>query len=233
MSGRIAVFASGSGTNLQALLDHFNGSVDRGGRIVLVISDRSNAAALRRAANAGVMTREIGVAGRAGDAVSAETLAALAAERVDVIALAGYLRLIPADVIARYRGRMVNIHPALLPSFGGAGMYGHRVHQAVIDAGCMVSGATVHHVDEKYDEGAIVAQWPVPVLPDDAADTLAARVLQVEHMLYPVALEALLRRLGDFGGGDGAAQTADTGLVFNLVARESGIVDVMKSFLSS
>ena len=107
--------------------------------------------------------------------------------------LAGWLQLVPSEVVARYHGRMVNVHPALLPAFGGKGMYGKRVHQAVIAAGARVSGATVHLVDERYDEGAILAQWPVPVLPGDTPETLAARVLAVEHRILPLAVEALAR----------------------------------------
>jgi folate-dependent phosphoribosylglycinamide formyltransferase PurN len=91
---------------------------------------------------------------------------------------------------------MLNVHPALLPAFGGPGMYGMRVHEAVLAAGCRVSGATVHYVDERYDEGRIIAQWPVPVLPDDTAETLAARVLRVEHRLYPAVVDALVRANG-------------------------------------
>jgi phosphoribosylglycinamide formyltransferase-1 len=98
---------------------------------------------------------------------------------------------VPAEVVAGFRGRIVNVHPALLPAFGGKGMYGRRVHEAVIAMGCRVTGVTVHQVDERYDEGRPIAQWPVPVLPDDTAETLAARVLRVEHRLYPLALERL------------------------------------------
>lgn len=213
MSARIAVFASGGGTNLQALLDYFNSDVDRGGRIMLVISDRGGAAALRRAANAGVMTRHIVVSGRSDEEVATETLEALADEHIDIIALAGYIRLVPPAVIARYRDRVVNIHPALLPAFGGAGMYGRHVHEAVLAAGCMVSGATVHYVDERYDEGRIIAQWPVPVLPGDNADSLARRVLKAEHILFPIALEAAVRQVGETetGAADTASPMEDAG----------------------
>jgi folate-dependent phosphoribosylglycinamide formyltransferase PurN len=119
---------------------------------------------------------------------------------VDLIALAGYLRFIPVDVTRRWRGRIVNVHPSLLPSFGGAGMYGIRVHQAVIAAGVRVTGVTVHFVDEEYDRGPIIAQWPVPVLPHDDAETLARRVLAVEHRLYPAALDALASGTITLGG---------------------------------
>jgi phosphoribosylglycinamide formyltransferase 1 len=184
-----AVFASGGGSNLQALLDRFR----EGGpaRIALVISDREDAGALRRARDAGVPARHVPVRGRSGDEVARDTLAALRAYDIGLVALAGYLRLVPAAVTREFAGRIVNIHPALLPAFGGQGMYGRRVHEAVLAAGCRVSGATVHWVDERYDEGRIIAQWPVPILPGDTAASLAVRVLGVEHRLYPAALSAI------------------------------------------
>jgi phosphoribosylglycinamide formyltransferase-1 len=193
MSARVAVFASGGGTNLQALLDHFNRWESEVARVVLVVSDRPGAGALDRARDVGVAAHVVAVAGRAEEEVARETLNLLEAFEVDLIALAGYLRLVPAAVVRRYEGRMLNIHPALLPAFGGKGMYGLRVHQAVIEAGCRVSGATVHFVTEEYDRGPILIQWPVPVLAGDTPETLAARVLRVEHRIYPAAVEALAR----------------------------------------
>lgn len=194
MSLRVAVFASGGGTNLQALLDRFN-SHEGVARVVLVVSDRSDAAALERARNAGVDAVVIPVSGRPIDYVSRETLVTLESADVDLIALAGYLRLIPPAVVRRYRNRILNIHPALLPAFGGNGMFGLRVHRAVLEAGAKLSGATVHLVDEEYDTGEIIAQWPVPVLPGDTPESLAARVLRVEHLLFPAAVEVVSRRL--------------------------------------
>jgi phosphoribosylglycinamide formyltransferase 1 len=187
----VAVFASGGGTNLQSLID----SCARGsaGRIALVISDRAQAGALERARRHGIPAVHLDVRGRAADDVAAETLAALRGHAIEFIALAGYLRLVPGAVIRAFAGRIINIHPALLPAFGGRGMYGLHVHRAVLAAGCRVSGATVHRVTEEYDEGGILAQWPVPVLPGDSAESLAARVLAVEHVLYPAVLQALLR----------------------------------------
>jgi folate-dependent phosphoribosylglycinamide formyltransferase PurN len=108
--------------------------------------------------------------------------------------LAGYLRRVPAKAVAQYRHRMINIHPALLPAFGGPGMYGHRVHEQVLASGVTFSGATVHYVDEEFDHGPIIAQWPVPVRADDTPDALAARVLAVEHRLLPLVVTALARR---------------------------------------
>lgn len=192
---RIAVFASGGGTNLQALLDHFQGGAAEIARVALVVSDREGVGALDRAERAGVATRVIPVRGRDEDDVARDTLAALSDAEVDLVALAGYLRLVPAEVVRRYRDRILNIHPALLPAFGGKGMYGARVHAAVIEAGCRISGATIHVVDEEYDRGAILLQWPVPVLADDTPERLAARVLRVEHRIYPLTVEAVARGL--------------------------------------
>ncbi|MDX1674299.1 MAG: phosphoribosylglycinamide formyltransferase [Longimicrobiales bacterium] len=203
MSERLAVFASGSGTNLQALIDHFaaNDAAD----LALVISDRAECGALERAEQAGIPTHHIPVQTRPIAAVSADTIDALESARIDLVALAGYLRLIPPDVVRRFHYRILNIHPALLPGFGGKGMYGLRVHRAVLDAGCRITGPTVHLVDERYDEGRIVAQWPVPVLDEDTPETLSQRVLRVEHVLYPAAVEWLARVLAAAEGDDAAA----------------------------
>ncbi|MGH7506633.1 MAG: formyltransferase family protein, partial [Longimicrobiales bacterium] len=141
---------------------------------------------------------------------------------------------IPADVVARFRGRMVNIHPALLPAFGGKGMYGMRVHRAVLEAGCLVTGATVHYVDERYDEGRALAQWRVPVLRGDTPESLAARVLRVEHVLYPIAIELLANGLREAGstvapGFDAASgvlgfgSTADDGIDDREMRRTFGL----------
>jgi formyltetrahydrofolate-dependent phosphoribosylglycinamide formyltransferase len=190
---RIAVFASGGGSNLQSLLDHFNANASPIAAVVMVVSDRADAGALGRARVAGVDARVIVVDGRTTDAIASETLAALEHAKADMIVLAGYMKLVPGSVVRRYRGRMLNIHPALLPAFGGKGMYGMRVHRAVIEAGCRVTGITVHFVDERYDEGRPIVQWPVPVLRGDSAETLAARVLRTEHVVYPLAVEAVAR----------------------------------------
>ena len=193
----IGVFASGGGTNLQALIDRVDPAV---ARIGLVLADRPDAYALERGRAAGARTVVIPVVGRGEDAVAADTLAALRDAGVGLIALAGYIRLVPAAVVRCYAGRILNIHPALLPGFGGQGMYGHHVHEAVLAARCRVSGPSVHLVDEQYDRGPIVAQWPVPVHDGDTVDALAARVLRVEHLLYPAVVEAAARTLA--AGGD-------------------------------
>jgi len=182
-----AVFASGSGTNLQALLDHE--TADGLYHIAVVISDREGAGALGRAEAAGRPARVIAVKGRPTEDVATETLSLLESLDVQAIFLAGYLRLIPSAVVSAYPRRILNIHPALLPAFGGKGMFGERVHEAVLASDAEVSGATVHYVDEEYDTGTIVGQWPVQVLPGDDISALAARVLSVEHRLYPAVAD--------------------------------------------
>ena len=139
--------------------------------------------------------RHVPVTGRLTGEVGEETLAALREAQVDVIFLAGYLRLIHPSVVAAFPRRILNAHPALLPAFGGKGMWGAAVHKAVLESGARVTGVTVHFVDERYDEGTILAQWPVPVRPHDDAGALAARVLRVEHLLYPLAAQRLCRAL--------------------------------------
>jgi phosphoribosylaminoimidazolecarboxamide formyltransferase/IMP cyclohydrolase len=187
----VAVFASGGGTNFQALLEH--GAHDLWGIRLLVMNRQGGAA--DRAEAAGIPVRVVPTRDRPAADVARETLEALDAFDIDVILLAGYLRLLPPEVVARFEGRILNIHPALLPDFGGKGMYGRRVHEAVIDSGVRESGATVHLVTEAYDEGAILGQWHVPVLPEDTAEELAARVLRAEHRLYPSAVDHLCRAL--------------------------------------
>lgn len=200
MSLRAAVFASGRGSNFRVLADH--AAADQSGlpesarwRVTLLVSDRHDAGALDLAGDRGIDARVIPVGGSDPDTVAGATLEVLRDARIDLVLLAGYLRLVPAPVVEAFRGRMLNLHPALLPSFGGKGMYGRHVHQAVLDAGVRVTGATVHFVDERYDRGPILAQWPVPVLEDDSPEALARRVTEVEHRLYPAAVDQLARAL--------------------------------------
>jgi formyltetrahydrofolate-dependent phosphoribosylglycinamide formyltransferase len=152
---------------------------------VLVLSNRAAAGGLERARAQGVPAVIL-----ADPASGAEWVAHLEEHRVDLIVLAGYLKLVPRDVVAAWRGRIVNVHPALLPAFGGPGMYGARVHRAVLESGASESGATVHLVDEEYDRGAILAQERVPIVPGDTPDTLAARVLTAEHRLLSAVVRA-------------------------------------------
>ena len=194
---RVGVLASGSGSNLQALLDRFNLGDDSSARVVLVIGSRPGIRALDRAREAGIQAEVLPATAESPeeDPESDEAFLLRRLDEADVqlVVLAGYLRLIPASVVRAFWGRMINIHPALLPSFGGHGMYGRRVHEAVIDRGCKVSGVTIHFVSEEYDRGPIVAQWPVPVMEGDDAGALAARVLGVEHRLLPAVVSGIAR----------------------------------------
>ncbi len=186
MPMRLAVAVSGRGSNLDALLTACR--KDPVAEVVLVLSDRPGAGALARARAAGVPTAVL-----ADPADAATWMEPLERHRVGMIVLAGYLKLVPAEVVTRYRGRILNVHPALLPAFGGPGMYGRRVHEAVLASGARESGATVHLVDEVYDRGAVLAQARVPVLPGDDAEHLAARVLEAEHRLLPATVLAAAR----------------------------------------
>ena len=179
---RIAVLASGRGSNLEALFDELEGRADAA--IVLVASDRPGAHALERARRRGVEAAIL-------DPGDGDAMRALFEDaRVDWIVLAGDLRRVPPTVVQRWRNRILNVHPALLPAHGGKGMYGERVHRAVLEAGETTSGASVHLVDEEYDRGPVVAREEVPVEPDDTPGTLAARVLEVEHRLLPAVVVA-------------------------------------------
>lgn len=180
---RIAVLASGGGSNLQAVLDHLAELGERrAGDVVLVASDRRASGALARAASVGIRTAVLQSAREPHES----SLGSLLDDGgIDLVVLAGYLRMIPPEVTQRFAGRMLNVHPALLPAFGGAGMYGIHVHRAVLAARATQSGPTVHFVDEHYDHGAIIAQWPVPVRTVDDESALASRVLRAEHLLYP------------------------------------------------
>ena len=186
-STRIAVLASGGGSNLDAILAHLDGrGAVRGGDVVLVASDRATAGALAKAAARSIPTSHL-----VNPADGAALDALLRDHDIDLVVLAGYLKLVPPAVTRRFHGRMINVHPALLPAFGGAGMYGLRAHRAVLDAGARISGASVHFVDDTYDRGPLIAQWPVPVAVDDTPESLAARVLVVEHVLYPRCVDAV------------------------------------------
>jgi len=159
MTSRLAVLASGRGSNLQAIIDHFdNLARERIAKVVLVASNRADSPSLIRAA-----TSSIDIASFDATDDGSQLLGLLRKFRIDLVVLAGYLKKIPSTVTREYAGRIMNIHPALLPAFGGDGMYGAKVHEAVIASGAKESGVTVHLVDDDYDRGPIVAQWRVPV----------------------------------------------------------------------
>ena len=173
---KIGVLISGGGTNLQAIIDACRLG-DLPAKVSVVISNKADAYGLERAKKAGIAT--------------------LQGYDVDIVVLAGYLKLIAKDLVQAFEGRMLNIHPSLIPSFSGKGYYGLKVHQAAIDRGVKVTGATVHLVDENFDEGKILIQEVVAILPTDTAETLQARVLSVEHRILITAIAEVI------GGLDG------------------------------
>lgn len=185
---RLGVLASGTGTNLQALIDACQaGEVPA--EVAVVVSNAPEAFALERARRAGVAAavvdhREFPTQA----AFETALLETVESHRVDLLCLAGFLRILSPAFVGAFRGRMMNIHPALLPAFGGKGMYGERVHRAVLASGARVSGCTVHFVSEVPDGGPIIAQSAVPVRDDDTPATLAARIRREELRLYPLAV---------------------------------------------
>lgn len=186
---KIAVLASGSGSNLQALIDAVAcGSIK--GQIDIVITDRLGAYALQRAENHGIAALCIDRKSYTNKAdFDLHLINNLNEIHPDLIILAGYLSILSSELTHKYQGKIINIHPSLLPAFGGKGFYGEKVHKAVIESGAKISGATVHFVDENTDTGPIILQQSVEVLDDDTPETLAKRVLSVEHSLIVKAAE--------------------------------------------
>lgn len=183
----LAVLASGSGTNLEALLESEK-SGRLGARVRLVISNRREAGALERARRAGRAALHLSPAELGEAAFTARLLQEFERFDIGLVCLAGYLKKLPEGIVTSFAGKILNIHPAPLPRFGGAGMYGLHVHRAVLASGLSHSGPTVHFVDLGYDTGPVIAHWPVPVHRDDTPETLAARVLEAEHRLYPAVV---------------------------------------------
>jgi phosphoribosylglycinamide formyltransferase-1 len=194
---KIAVLASGEGTTLQAVLDAC-ASGRLPARVAVVISNNAAAGALRRARSAGVPTRHLSAATAGGPAAQDQALSNILVEfGIDLVLLAGYMKRLGPLTLADCAGRIINTHPALLPQFGGQGMYGLNVHRAVLAAGLPVSGASVHWVDENYDTGAVIAQVRVPVESGDSAQSLAARVQAAEReLVIEVLAAAACGRLG-------------------------------------
>ncbi len=184
---RIAIFASGAGSNAEVIIRHFE--FQHNAQVILLVSNNPNAGALHIAREHGVKTMVIGREEFFSDESIVEELKA---DGIDLIVLAGFLWLIPPSLIHAFPNKIVNIHPALLPKFGGKGMYGKHVHQAVIDAGEEESGITIHYVNEKFDEGAHVARFSCPVMPGDTIETLAQRIHELEHTHYATTIETLL-----------------------------------------
>ena len=193
---QLAVLGSGRGSNFQAILHAIDEGRLPSTRVCLVISNNSDAGILALARSAGIPALHVSQKQfPTEEAFTDAMLLALQRHGANLIVLAGYMKRVPPRIVREYRGRILNIHPALLPKFGGQGMYGHHVHEAVIAARERMSGATVHVVDEEYDRGPIVLQRTVEVSPDDTAETLSAKVLQVEHALYPDAIRQYAGRI--------------------------------------
>jgi phosphoribosylglycinamide formyltransferase-1 len=183
---RLAIFASGGGTNLQAILDACaNGSIDV--KPVVVVGNNSKARSMDRARVAGIPVVHLSSVTNPNDLDDA-ILKTLVAREVDLVALAGYMKKLGPKTIAAYRNRILNLHGGPLPLSGGPGMYGIHLHEFVLEQGLAHSAATVHLVNEEYDQGPVIAESSVPVLPDDTASTLAARIKAHEYVLYPDTL---------------------------------------------
>ncbi len=181
----IAVFASGRGSNYEAIQKQIDNGIING-KVVCIISDRADPPVFQKAKQRNIPTiftnrKQF----NSGKTYVTHLLQELAKYETDLIVLAGYLKLIPSPVVNAYPQKMINIHPALLPNFGGKGYYGMKVHQAVVNSGVTVTGITIHFVDEHYDTGNMILQKEVPVVPDDKPEDVAAKVLKLEHKYYP------------------------------------------------
>lgn len=186
---KVAIFVSGSGTNCENIIRHFDGSEDIS--VALVLSNRADAYALTRARNLGVPTI---VLPKAEFNDEERLLGVMERHGIDFIVLAGFLLMIPSFLIHRYERRMVNIHPALLPKYGGKGMYGHHIHEAVKAAGETETGITIHYVSEVCDGGEIIFQASTPVAPDDTPDDIAANIHRLEQRYFPEIIEQTIRQ---------------------------------------
>lgn len=192
---RIAVLVSGGGTNLQALIDAEQAGTLKAGKIALVISNRADAFALERAKRAGIPT-EVVLKREYGDGFEARMIDLLEKNQIDLIILAGFMCILSADFTGRFRNRIINVHPSLIPSFCGKGFYGLRVHEAALDYGVKVTGATVHFVNEIPDGGKIILQKAVEIEENDTPETLQKRVMeQAEWLLLPAAAELVCQKI--------------------------------------
>jgi phosphoribosylglycinamide formyltransferase-1 len=187
---RIAIFASGSGTNAQKIIEHFQGSLEI--EVSIVFSNREDAYVLNRASEFKIPSYVFDRQMFYETDLVHDILKDIG---IDFIVLAGFLWLVPDNLLATWAGRIVNIHPALLPKFGGKGMYGERVHKAVIEAGEKETGITIHYVNEVYDDGEIIFQEKFDILPDDSPESIAERIHTLEHKHFPRVIEELVTKL--------------------------------------
>lgn len=187
---RIAIFASGSGSNAQKIIEHFKENKEI--EVSIILSNNAKAYVLERAANEGIPAY---VFDRQLFYESSQVHDILKKIGVDFIVLAGFLWLIPDKLLKSWPDRIINIHPALLPKFGGKGMYGDRVHKAVIEAGEKETGISIHYVNEKYDEGEIIFQESFDIQPDDTPDSIAEKIHKLEHKHFPLVVEKLVSNI--------------------------------------
>ena len=194
---RVAILVSGGGTNLQAIIDAKNAGKLPSAELALVLASNDKAYALTRAANAGIHSEVLRKAkGEDVTLYGERLLEVLRAHKIDLVVLAGFLTILPENVIRAYDHRILNVHPSLIPSFCGDGFYGLRVHEAALQKGVKVTGATIHFVNEITDGGDIIAQKAVEVLPDDTPETLQKRVMvEAEWVLLPQAVETVAKSL--------------------------------------
>lgn len=190
---KLAVLVSGGGSNLQSIIDETkNGILKNIAEVVIVISNNPSAYGLTRAEKENIKTVALDYKNMDRKDYDEKMYNLVKESGVDLICLAGYLKKIPEKIVREYKSKILNIHPALLPKFGGKGMYGHFVHEAVVKAKEKKSGATVHFADENYDTGSIIIQKEVPVYETDSADDVAKRVLVVEHEIFPKAIKKVI-----------------------------------------
>jgi phosphoribosylglycinamide formyltransferase 1 len=188
MKKNIAIFASGEGTNAQRIIDYFKNSDEI--NVSLIVSGKKEANVLKRAEKAGIDTY---VLDKEGFYQRNDVVELLRSRKIDLIVLAGFLWMIPEGLIKAFPGKIINIHPALLPKYGGKGMYGMNVHKAVIGAGEKESGISIHYVNEHYDEGEIISQHTCPVMKNDTPEELARKIQSLEHEYFPKVIEKLLK----------------------------------------
>ncbi len=192
---RVAILVSGGGTNLQAIIDRWHEGELPHAEPVLVVSNRKSAGGLQRAEKAGIRNEFL-----QKENFETNLIHLLESERIDIIVLAGFLKILSEDFVKRYPNRILNVHPSLIPSFCGDGFYGLKVHEAALNYGVKVSGATVHFVNEVTDGGQIIAQKAVDVLPDDTPETLQRRIMeQAEWILLPEAVERVAKDIVESG----------------------------------
>jgi len=187
---RIAILASGSGSNAENIARYFAGS--DAVKVASIITNNKTAMVIERAANLGIPCR---VFSRQDFSEGTAVLKSLQDDDITFLVLAGFLQLIPVKIIQEYKGRIINIHPALLPLHGGKGFYGSRVHQSVIESGAIMSGITIHHVNDQYDEGDIIFQAACHVSKEETPDSLAEKIHRLEYAYFPVVIEKMLIQL--------------------------------------